>query len=135
MIPAPGQGALAVECLDAAGDLAALLAEVDDPGSRAAVTAERTVLAELEAGCSAPLGAYAAGTDILQLTAAVIAVDGGTAVRASMSGPRRAGGQARPRGGRRTAAAGGRNDRGGLDRHGSARQEGARPGNAAGCSR
>src|SRR5215472_16974036 len=57
MIPAPGQGALAVECLDGAGDLAALLAEVDDPGSRAAVMAERTVLAELEAGCSAPLGA------------------------------------------------------------------------------
>jgi hydroxymethylbilane synthase len=87
MIPAPGQGALAVECLDAAGDLVALLAEVDDPGSRAAVTAERTVLAELEAGCSAPLGAYAAGTDILQLTAAVVAEDGMAAVRASMSGP------------------------------------------------
>jgi hydroxymethylbilane synthase len=87
MIPAPGQGALAVECLDAAGDLARLLAEVDDPGSRAAVTAERTVLAELEAGCSAPLGAYAAGTDILQLTAAVIAEDGSAAVRASVSGP------------------------------------------------
>ena len=87
MIPAPGQGALAVECLDAVGDLAALLAEVDDPGSRAAVTAERTVLAELEAGCSAPLGAYAAGTDILQLTAAVIAEDGNAAVRALMSGP------------------------------------------------
>ena len=85
MIPAPGQGALAVECLDAAGDLAALLAEVDDPGSRAAVTAERTVLAELAAGCSAPLGAYAAGSDILQLTAAVIAEDGMAAVRASMS--------------------------------------------------
>ena len=87
MIPAPGQGALAVECLDAAADLAALLAEVDDPGSRAAVTAERTVLAVLEAGCSAPLGAYAAGTDVLQLTAAVIAEDGTAAVRASMSGP------------------------------------------------
>jgi hydroxymethylbilane synthase len=87
MIPAPGQGALAVECLGAAAGLAALLAEVDDPGSRAAVTAERTVLAELEAGCSAPLGAYAAGTDILQLTAAVIAEDGMAAVRASMSGP------------------------------------------------
>ena len=87
MLPAPGQGALAVECLDAAGDLAALLAEVDDPGSRAAVTAERTVLAVLEAGCSAPLGAYAAGNDMLQLTAAVIAEDGMAAVRVSMSGP------------------------------------------------
>jgi len=87
MIPAPGQGALAVECLEAAGDLAALLAEVDEPGSRAAVTAERTVLAVLEAGCSAPLGAHAAGSDMLQLTAAVIAEDGTAAVRASMSGP------------------------------------------------
>ena len=87
MIPAPGQGALAVECLDGVSELAAVLAEVDDPGSRAAVTAERIVLAELEAGCSAPLGAYAAGTDILQLTAAVIAEDGMAALRASMSGP------------------------------------------------
>jgi hydroxymethylbilane synthase len=87
MIPAPGQGALAVECLDDAGGLAALLAAVDDPASRAAVTAERTVLAELEAGCSAPLGAYAAGTGILRLTAAVIATDGTAAVRASASGP------------------------------------------------
>ncbi len=51
------------------------------------MTAERTVLAELEAGCSAPLGAYAAGTDILRLTAAVIAGDGMAAVRASLSGP------------------------------------------------
>jgi hydroxymethylbilane synthase len=87
MVPAPGQGALAVECLAAAGGLAALLATVDDPPTRAAVTAERTVLAELEAGCSAPLGAYATGTEILQLTAAVIAEDGMAAVRASMSGP------------------------------------------------
>jgi hydroxymethylbilane synthase len=51
------------------------------------VTAERTVLAELAAGCSAPLGAYAAGTEILQLTAAVVAVDGGQAVRTSRTGP------------------------------------------------
>ena len=86
MLPAPGQGALAVECL-AGGGLAGLLAAVDDPASRAAVTAERTVLAELEAGCSAPLGAYAAGTGLLQLTAAVIAEDGTAAVRACRSGP------------------------------------------------
>jgi hydroxymethylbilane synthase len=87
MMPAPGQGALAVECPASAADLADLLAQVDDPGSRAAVTAERTVLAELEAGCSAPLGAYAAGTDILRLTAVVVAGDGLAAVRASLSGP------------------------------------------------
>src|SRR5262249_21356239 len=71
MIPAPGQGALAVECRADSGELAELLATVDDPASRAAVTAERTVLAELAVGCSAPLGAYAAGTGVLQLTAAV----------------------------------------------------------------
>jgi len=86
MLPAPGQGALGVECLEAARDLAGLLAEIDDPTSRAAVTAERTVLAELEAGCSAPLGAYAAGSGLLQLSAAVIAEDGTTAVRACRSG-------------------------------------------------
>src|SRR5690242_5738505 len=87
MLPAPGQGALAIECLDTADGLAGLLAEIDDPASRAAVTAERTVLAELEAGCSAPLGAYAAGSGILQLTAAVVAEDGTAAVRACRSGP------------------------------------------------
>ena len=82
MLPAPGQGALAVECRAADTELAALLATIDDPASRAAVTAERTVLAALEAGCSAPIGAYAAGTsDHLQLEAAVIAVHGGRALR------------------------------------------------------
>jgi hydroxymethylbilane synthase len=87
MIPAPGQGALAVECRAGSGELAELLGIVEDPASRAAVTAERTVLAELEAGCSAPVGAYAAGTETLRLTAAVVAVDGGRAVRASMAAP------------------------------------------------
>jgi len=86
LLPAPGQGALAVECRTDDTDLAGLLALVDDPGSRAAVTAERTVLAELQAGCSAPLGAHAAGTGVLHLTAVVVAEDGGLAVRASQSG-------------------------------------------------
>jgi hydroxymethylbilane synthase len=86
MLPAPGQGALAVECRAGAADLTELLAHVDDPASRAAVTAERTVLAELQAGCSAPLGAYAAGTRVLHLTAVVVAEDGGPAVRAWQSG-------------------------------------------------
>jgi hydroxymethylbilane synthase len=86
MVPAPGQGALAVECRDADLDLAALLARVDDRGSHAAVTAERTVLAELQAGCSAPVGAYAAGTEVLHLTAVVMG-DDGMALRAGASGP------------------------------------------------
>ena len=60
MLPAPAQGALAVECRAADTALATLLAQVlDDAGTRAAVTAERAVLATLEAGCSAPVGALA----------------------------------------------------------------------------
>ncbi|MFG3120293.1 hydroxymethylbilane synthase [Streptomyces sp. NPDC048197] len=59
VLPAPGQGALAIECAAANADLAATLAELDDPDTRAAVTAERSLLAALEAGCSAPVGALA----------------------------------------------------------------------------
>ncbi len=59
MVPAPGQGALAVECRTEDTGLTALLATIDDPASRAAVTAERSLLAALEAGCSAPVGGYA----------------------------------------------------------------------------
>jgi hydroxymethylbilane synthase len=60
MLPAPAQGALAVECRADRPELAALLAQVlDDAWTRAAVTAERAVLATLEAGCSAPVGALA----------------------------------------------------------------------------
>jgi hydroxymethylbilane synthase len=82
MLPAPGQGALAVECRADDTTLAELLAVIDDPLSRAAVTAERSVLAALEAGCSAPVAAYAAGTaDQLHLEAAVIATDGRQVLR------------------------------------------------------
>jgi hydroxymethylbilane synthase len=87
MLPAPGQGALAVECRADREDLAALLACVDDPVSRAATTAERSLLAALQAGCLAPVGAYAAGTDVLRLDGIVVAADGGTALRGSAGGP------------------------------------------------
>jgi hydroxymethylbilane synthase len=87
MLPAPGQGALAVECCDTDPDLVSLLALVEDPAARAAVTAERAVLAELQAGCSAPVGAYAAATDIVRLTALVMGDDGSPPVRASAGGP------------------------------------------------
>jgi hydroxymethylbilane synthase len=86
MLPAPGQGALAVECLADREDLAALLACVDDPASRAATSAERSLLAALQAGCLAPVGAYAAGTDDLRLDGIVVAADGGTALRGSAGG-------------------------------------------------
>jgi hydroxymethylbilane synthase len=59
IVPAPGQGALAVECRAEDTELAALLAAIDHPATRAAVTAERSMLAALGAGCSAPVGAYA----------------------------------------------------------------------------
>lgn len=60
MLPAPAQGALAIECREGDTGLAETLRSVlDDPGVRAAVTAERAVLATLEAGCTAPVGALA----------------------------------------------------------------------------
>jgi hydroxymethylbilane synthase len=87
MVPAPGQGALAVECGGTAPDLAALLGSVDDPATRAAVTAERAVLAELGAGCHAPVGAYGTVSGRLDLTAVIIGGQGGPAVTASAGGP------------------------------------------------
>lgn len=59
VLPAPGQGALGIECR--ADDVAVLeaLAPLEDPAVRAAVTAERQLLATLEAGCTAPVGALA----------------------------------------------------------------------------
>ncbi|WP_151525699.1 hydroxymethylbilane synthase [Serinicoccus kebangsaanensis] len=60
MLPAAGQGALAVECRSEDAALAEELAGIlDDPDTRAAVTAERSALAGLEAGCTAPVGALA----------------------------------------------------------------------------
>ena len=67
MVPAPGQGALAIECRADDAELAKLLAAVDDSVSRAAVIAERALLAALEAGCTAPVGAYATGAERLHL--------------------------------------------------------------------
>lgn len=92
MLPAPGQGALAVEVSASAPTLAADIAAVlDDPDARAAVTAERAVLGELEAGCTAPIGALAdvaAGEQQIELwlRAVVVAVDGSAFVRLSASG-------------------------------------------------
>jgi hydroxymethylbilane synthase len=87
MLPAPGQGALAVECRADRTDLIKILATLDDPASRAAVTAERALLAGLEAGCSAPVGAYAALEDrTLHLIGVVAGYDGERQVRLSKSG-------------------------------------------------
>ncbi|MBA2463981.1 MAG: hydroxymethylbilane synthase, partial [Nocardioidaceae bacterium] len=92
MLPAPGQGALAVECRAVDGELADDIRQaLDDPRTRAAVTAERTVLADLEAGCSAPVGALAEVAegddgDELWIRAVALSLDGVLAVRRSRTG-------------------------------------------------
>ncbi|RLP87179.1 MULTISPECIES: hydroxymethylbilane synthase [unclassified Micromonospora] len=91
MLPAPAQGALAVECRVDDQDLVELLAVLDHAPSHAAVTAERALLATLEAGCSAPVAAYAelaegdAGDEIY-LRGAVISPDGTRDLRLSRTG-------------------------------------------------
>lgn len=93
MLPAPAQGALAVECRAADEELLHLLSALDDPYTRAQVTAERAVMSTLEAGCSAPLGALAeiavgddSVDDELWVRAVVLSPDGALAVRRSGSG-------------------------------------------------
>lgn len=92
MLPAPGQGALAVETRSDDPIADEIRAALDHPATRAAVTAERVVLAELEAGCSAPVGVLAEVVegetgDELWIRAVAMAPDGGAAVRQSASGP------------------------------------------------
>ncbi len=87
MLPAPGQGALAVECRADDPELATLLAAVSDEPSMAAAIAERSLLEALAAGCSAPVGGYAAGTGQLLMRAAVLSPDGTRALRAQGSAP------------------------------------------------
>ena len=86
MVPAPGQGALAVECRTADTELAELLAAVDHAATRAAVAAERSLLAALEAGCSAPVGAYATVTRTgrLHLDGIVLGVAGTSSQHAAL---------------------------------------------------
>ena len=91
MLPAPAQGALAIECR-ADSDLVAVLKALDDPDSRLAVDAERGLLAALEAGCSAPVGAMAEIVDdddgpAVFLRGLVAALDGSDLVRLSATGP------------------------------------------------
>jgi hydroxymethylbilane synthase len=91
VLPAPGQGALAVECRDTDDELVAVLGGLDDPITRSAVTAERSLLAELEAGCTAPIGAYAEAAEgdedlELYLRAVVISPDGAVSIRKSATG-------------------------------------------------
>ncbi len=92
-LPAPGQGALAVEVATrphgGAAELDAALRTLDHGPTRAAVTAERALLAALEVGCSAPVGALArldAEAAVLHLRAVVARPDG-SLVRMDATGP------------------------------------------------
>ncbi|KAA1397181.1 hydroxymethylbilane synthase [Aeromicrobium ginsengisoli] len=91
MLPAPGQGALACECRANDDATIHLLSVLDDSDTRAAVTAERSLLATLEAGCSAPVGALAEVAqgddgDELWLRAVVGSISGSPTIRLSATG-------------------------------------------------
>ncbi|HZB68182.1 MAG TPA: hydroxymethylbilane synthase [Ornithinibacter sp.] len=91
MLPAPGQGALAVEVRAGDGATAVIVAALDDHDARTCTTAERVLLADLEAGCTAPVGALAEvveGVDgpELSLRAVVAAPDGSADLRRSLVG-------------------------------------------------
>lgn len=98
MLPAPGQGALAIESRSTLQDespaLAQALSQLDDQHTRLAVTAERALLRELEAGCSAPVGAFSQIADTasdksgvtLELSGVVAGEDGTRVIRESISG-------------------------------------------------
>ncbi|MFJ3214527.1 hydroxymethylbilane synthase [Kitasatospora sp. NPDC086801] len=89
MLPAPGQGALAIECAGADTDLTAALAALDHAPTRVAVVAERALLATLEAGCSAPVAALAtwARPNELRLEGVVGDPDGAALLKMSANGP------------------------------------------------
>ena len=87
MCPAVGQGALAIETRDDDGAAREVAGKLDHPKTRAAVTAERALLAVLEGGCQVPIGAYAQieGSSI-HLRAIVASPDGQRVVRDSLCG-------------------------------------------------
>ncbi len=78
MTPAPGQGALAVQCREGDAETLRLLAPIDDPAAHQAVLAERAFLDALGGGCSLPVGAYATLEEngSLFLYGVVVAPDG-----------------------------------------------------------
>jgi hydroxymethylbilane synthase len=96
MLPAPGQGALAVQCRADDERTLTLLTAIEDPGSRATTTAERTFLRALGGGCAVPVAAHAElvtsrfeepsnsllqGTVSVRMEGLVAAIDGGQLIR------------------------------------------------------
>jgi hydroxymethylbilane synthase len=87
-LPAPGQGALAVQAHAEDTELIALVSKLDDKPTRIATEAERSVLAAMHGGCRIPLGAYARVIDDKLIIDAMIAdLDGKTLIKRSRSAP------------------------------------------------
>jgi hydroxymethylbilane synthase len=87
-LPAPGQGALAIECREDHAELRRRLASLEDPATAACVRAERALSRALSGDCQLPLAAYAvaSGTE-LRLRGLVAKPDGSQVVRAESNGP------------------------------------------------
>jgi hydroxymethylbilane synthase len=85
MLPAPGQGALAVQCRSDDQTTLNLLAVLEDPSTRRAVTAERAFLSGLDGGCAVPVAAYAQvlheQSSTIALTGLVLSPDGSKAIK------------------------------------------------------
>ena len=87
MLPAVGQGALAIECREEDAELRRMLEVLDDRQARIAVTAERAFLGRLEGGCTVPLAAHARlERDTVRLQALVGRPDGTQVLRAAREG-------------------------------------------------
>ena len=87
MLPAPGQGALAVQCRADDKETLAILSKFEDEATRKAVTAERTFLQGLGGGCSVPVAAFAeADAHGINLTGLVISEDGRKAIHVNRTG-------------------------------------------------
>ena len=88
MLPAVGQGAVAVEVRDRDEDLRDLTASLDDTPTRQCITSERAFLRRLEGGCQVPIGAHAALKDgNIHLEGMVGSLDGTVVYREKISGP------------------------------------------------
>lgn len=87
MVPAPGQGCLAVQCRDDDGDTVGLVSSLDDPPSHRALDAERSLMWRLGGGCALPLGAYATiAADQIHLTCVIATPHGDRVVRVDAHG-------------------------------------------------
>jgi hydroxymethylbilane synthase len=87
-LPAPGQGALGIECLTARAELVAALAPLNDARTARAVEAERSLSRALGGSCQVPLGAYAAEVSgMLWLRGMIATTDGSSLLRAEASAP------------------------------------------------